>query len=85
MSFEWLWIHNRKNWYLQRNNNLYCGITDAKNSDDEFYGENRVLEFLNNHTFENKVITNLLQDVDSFTGDEEQFDDMAIVLLDRHE
>ena len=61
------------------------GITDAKNSNDEFYGENRVIDFLNNHTFENKVITNLLLDIDRFTGTEEQFDDMTLVLLDRHE
>ena len=60
------------------------GITDAKNSNDEFYGENRVIDFLNNHTFENKVITNLLLDIDRFTGTEEQFDDMTLVLLDRH-
>lgn len=60
------------------------GITDAKNSNDEFYGENRVIDFLNNHTFENKVITNLLQDIDKFTGTEKQFDDMTLLLLDRH-
>lgn len=60
------------------------GITDARNSDNEFYGEQRVIDFLNNHTFENKVITNLLQDIDRFTGTEEQFDDMTLVLLDRH-
>ncbi|WP_407424219.1 PP2C family protein-serine/threonine phosphatase [Methanobrevibacter sp.] len=60
------------------------GITDAKNSNNEFYGENRVIKFLNNHTFENKVITNLLRDIDKFTGTEEQFDDMTLVLLDRH-
>ncbi|WP_197031817.1 PP2C family protein-serine/threonine phosphatase [Methanobrevibacter sp. YE315] len=60
------------------------GITDEKNSNDEFYGKDRVIDFLNNHTFENKVITNLLQDIDRFKGTEEQFDDMTLVLLDRH-
>ena len=60
------------------------GITDAKNSNNEFYGENRVIKFLNNHTFENNVITNLLQDIDKFTGTEEQFDDMTLIFLDRH-
>lgn len=60
------------------------GITDAKNSNDEFYGENRVIDFLNNHNFENKVITKLLLDIDKFAGTEEQFDDMTLVLLDRH-
>lgn len=61
------------------------GITDAKNSNDEFYGENRVIDFLNNHTFENKVITKLLQDIDKFTRTEKQFDDMTLLLLDRHD
>ena len=60
------------------------GITDAKNSNDEFYGKDRFIDFLNNNTFENKVITNLLQDIDRFKGTEEQFDDMTLVLLDRH-
>ena len=60
------------------------GITDAKNSNDEFYGENRVIDFSNNHNFENKVITKLLLDIDKFAGTEEQFDDMTLVLLDRH-
>lgn len=60
------------------------GITDAKNSNDEFYGEQRVIDFLNSHTFENKVITKLLAEIDRFTGNEEQFDDMTLVLLDRH-
>ncbi len=60
------------------------GITDAKNSNDEFYGESRVIDFLNNHNFENKVITKLLLDIDKFTGTEDQFDDMTLVLLDRH-
>ena len=60
------------------------GITDAKNSNNEFYGENRVIDFLNNHNFENKVITKLLLDIDKFAGTEEQFDDMTLVLLDRH-
>ena len=61
------------------------GITDAKNPDDEFYGEDKVIDFLNSHTFENKVINKLLKDIDEFTGSEEQFDDMTIVLLDRHD
>lgn len=61
------------------------GITDAKNPDDEFYGEDKVIDFLNSHTFENKVIDKLLKDIDEFTGSEEQFDDMTLVLLDRHD
>ena len=61
------------------------GITDAKNPDDEFYGEDKLIDFLNSHTVENKVIDKLLKDIDEFTGSEEQFDDMTLVLLNRHD
>lgn len=61
------------------------GITDAKNSNDEFYGEDKLIDFLNTHTFENKVIDKLLDDIGEFTGSENQFDDMTLVLLDRHD
>ena len=61
------------------------GITDAKNPDDDFYGEDKLIDFLNSHTVENKVIDKLLKDIDEFTGSEEQFDDMTLVLLDRHD
>lgn len=60
------------------------GITDAKNSNDEFYGEDKLIDFLNSNTFENKVIDKLLDDINEFTGSENQFDDMTLVLLDRH-
>ena len=61
------------------------GITDAKNSNNEFYGEDRFIDFLNTHTFGNKVIDKLLDDINEFTGSENQFDDMTLVLLDRHD
>jgi len=61
------------------------GITDAKNPNDEFYGEDKLIDFLNSHPFENKIIDKLLKDIDEFTGSNDQFDDMTIVLLDRHD
>jgi len=61
------------------------GITDAKNPNDEFYGEDKLIDFLNSHPFENKIIDKLLKDIDEFTGPNDQFDDMTIVLLDRHD
>ena len=57
------------------------GITDAKNSDGEFYGEDRLINFLNEHDSENKLVGKLLEDIDKFTGREEQFDDMTLVIL----
>lgn len=59
------------------------GITDAKNSNEEFYGEDRLVDFLNTHNFENEIIDDLLKDIDEFTGSEDQFDDMTLVILNR--
>ena len=59
------------------------GITDAKNSNEEFYGEDRLVDFLNTHNFENEIIGDLLKDIDEFTGSEDQFDDMTLVILNR--
>ncbi len=61
------------------------GITDEKNSDGEFYGEDKLIDFLNKHNSENKIVAKLLKDIDEFTYHEEQFDDMTIVILDRHD
>ena len=60
------------------------GITDARNQNKEFYGKDRLINYLNNHPFESKIVTNLLNDINEFSGFIEQFDDMTIVLLDRH-
>ena len=61
------------------------GITDAKNSNQEFYGEDKLIDFLNNHNLENKIVAKLLEDIDEFTGSEDQFDDMTLVILNRHD
>ena len=61
------------------------GITDEKNADGEFYGENKFIDFLNRNNSENKIIAKLLEDINEFTGHEEQFDDMTIVILDKHD
>lgn len=60
------------------------GITDAKNSNDEFYGKDRLINYLNTNPFENNIITNLLKDIEKFSDSKEQYDDMTIVLLDKH-
>ena len=53
------------------------GITDEKNSNGEFYGEDKLINFLNKHKSENNIITELLKDIGEFTSHEEQFDDMT--------
>ena len=57
------------------------GITDANNNDDEMYGEDGILNFLNGFESDDDPIDPLLNDIHSFTGDAEQFDDMTLLYL----
>ena len=59
------------------------GITDARNLNKEFYGEDNLINFLNKHPFENKSVTKLFDDIGEFMESEEQFDDMTLVVLER--
>ena len=57
------------------------GITDANNENRELYGENRLIEFLNNSDFNGNMINDVLENINEFTGDAEQFDDITVLLL----
>ena len=57
------------------------GITDAHNDNDEMYGEQRILDFLNRLDDDNGPMLPLLTDIDNFTGSQEQFDDMTLLVL----
>lgn len=57
------------------------GITDANNCQKEMYGEQRLLNFFNDFNNENDPIKPLLNDINNFTGDEDQFDDMTLLYL----
>lgn len=57
------------------------GITDANNNDNEMYGENRLLNFFNEFKDEGDPIKPLLNDIEGFTEDAEQFDDMTLLYL----
>ena len=56
------------------------GITDAQNSKNELYGEERLLNCINSNINED-VIDALVRDIDEFSKNEEQFDDMTILAL----
>jgi sigma-B regulation protein RsbU (phosphoserine phosphatase) len=60
------------------------GITDAINKDDEAYGEKRLIDFLNRTKMENNIINNLIEDVNKFTQDTDQFDDMTMLILKKN-
>lgn len=59
------------------------GITDAQNVDQELYGIERFLNFLNNQKEDENLIKNLIKDISEFTGEEHQFDDMTLLTLTR--
>ena len=61
------------------------GITDANNHDEELYGEERLIEFLNSRKLDQKIISQLMNDIDKFSQNEEQFDDMTLLVLEKHD
>lgn len=57
------------------------GITDANNLDNEMYGENRLKDFFDNFNKNDDLIDELLTDINNFTKNQEQFDDMTLLYL----
>ena len=56
------------------------GITDAQNSSQELYGEERLLNHLNAQKSD-IVVDSLINDINNFTKNEEQFDDMTLLVM----
>ena len=60
------------------------GVTEATNINDELYGEDRLITWLNDH--QNQALESSLLDIkaelDAFAGEREQFDDITMLLLD---
>ena len=57
------------------------GITDAKNNNNEMYGEEKLIDFFNKNTFNDDIINELIEDINKFTQDKDQFDDMTLLIL----
>ena len=57
------------------------GITEAHNSNNEIYGESRLLSFFNEFDNNTEPIGSLLKDITEFTKNTEQFDDMTLLYL----
>ena len=57
------------------------GITDARNKDNEMYGEKRLIEFFNDFKEDEDPIRPLFDNISEFTNEEEQFDDMTLLYL----
>ncbi|SDA37679.1 PP2C family protein-serine/threonine phosphatase [Methanobrevibacter millerae] len=57
------------------------GITDANNKNNEMYGEERLLKFFNEFKSDEDPIVPLLNDINTFTEGNDQFDDMTLLYL----
>lgn len=80
-------IRYRKNEYqLEKGDVIYLytdGVTEAMNTENELYGENRLLEVLNkNAASDTQAICDAVKaDVDLFAGEASQFDDITMLCL----
>lgn len=59
------------------------GVTEAMNADEQLYGEQRLLDIINSAVYEDmKELCGIVKDdVDRFTGDAPQFDDITMLAL----
>jgi phosphoserine phosphatase RsbU/P len=57
------------------------GVTEAQSEDDEFWGEERLIDRLRSQRHEpcRKILRDILNDVRAFTGDQGQTDDITMV------
>lgn len=60
------------------------GVTEATNADNQLYGEDRLLSFMNrNDSAEAAVLLQALKsNIDEFVGEAPQFDDITMLMLD---
>ena len=60
------------------------GVPEATNSDNKLYGEERLLEFMNQNTNVDAValLPELKANIDEFVGEAPQFDDITMLLFD---
>lgn len=73
-----------KNETVQLNNEIIIytdGIIDANNKNNKRYGEKNLLNFFNTFKWNYDPIKPLLNDINNFVNDCEQFDDMTILYL----
>jgi sigma-B regulation protein RsbU (phosphoserine phosphatase) len=61
------------------------GISEAMNESEEEYGEEKLKELISNHIEDSpdKIIENILSDVEMFVGKASQWDDMTLMIIKR--
>ena len=69
--------------YLKPENNILIytdGVTEAQNTNEEFYGEERLINLLNNKIQEpEEIIENIKTDIKEFSNGASQFDDITML------
>lgn len=60
------------------------GVTEATNSQNQLYGEERLSAFMNAHSDEKAedILQDLKSDIYAFQGEAPQFDDITMLMLD---
>ena len=60
------------------------GVTEATNTENQLYGENRLLDFMNKNAAVEALVLlpTLKNDIDEFVGSAPQFDDITMLMLD---
>jgi sigma-B regulation protein RsbU (phosphoserine phosphatase) len=60
------------------------GVPEATNSENELYGEDRLLKFMNKNAMAEAIefLPSLKADIDAFVGEAPQFDDITMLMFD---
>ena len=60
------------------------GVTEATNLENKLYGEDRLLEFMNNSAYidATELLPKLKNNIDEFVGEAPQFDDITMLMFD---
>ncbi len=72
---------------LQPGDRIYLytdGVTEATDTEEQLYGEDRLLTYLNAHQSDGAraTLTGVKADVDAFVGEAEQFDDITMLMVE---
>ena len=60
------------------------GVPEGTNSNNELYGENRLIDFMNNnqHVQATELLPDIKNSIDEFVGEAPQFDDITMLMFD---
>ena len=75
---------------LERGDRIFLytdGVTEATDSDNQLYGEDRLLGFMTNNAelVGKELLPSLKSDIDKFVGEAPQFDDITMLVFDYKE